>query len=71
MLEQSKETYTIKLHCRNCFTSFNKKFPLGFEAEEKGGFSTSTYIDEPGEKYQHVKCPNCGCSNINKVRKVS
>jgi len=43
---------------------------MGFEALEKGSIGESSYILEPGEKYEYVKCPNCGCTNVSKVRKI-
>lgn len=70
MKNEQETTYSIKLHCHNCFTNFNKKFPMGFEALEKGSIGESSYILEPGEKYEYVKCPNCGCTNVSKVRKI-
>lgn len=64
---EERKTYKIKLKCGNCYKEFESEIPLGIEAEEKGGYGIPTYVHY-GENYTHIKCPNCECTNVRKIR---
>jgi DNA-directed RNA polymerase subunit RPC12/RpoP len=66
-METKEKTYAVKLSCVNCYTKFEIQFPKGLQAEEKG-FGAYHFIRKPDSQYDNIRCPNCGCSNIVKVR---
>ena len=65
-MSETKKTYPMKLKCANCYKQFIYKFPMGYEVEEKG-FGYYHSIPKPENRYDNVKCPYCGCSNITKI----
>lgn len=59
MAEIKEETYIVKLSCVNCYTKFEKQFPKGHQAEERG-FGDYHFIREPDNQHDNAKCPNFG-----------
>ena len=66
-MNEIKETYILKLKCLNCYKEFEHEFPRGYEAKERG-FDDYHFLREPNSLKENIECPNCGCTNITKMR---
>ena len=73
-LSKSKETYTLKVRCKNCGYKWELEIDKGlFFVQGAGGSKYSgtplTALSRNSDGYmweKTVDCPNCGCDDIGK-----